>query len=463
MNKIYIESLAVKEFLTYFSLFLVFSSGQYLDFTWRFGWLLLAATSFAFLYVYTINFIKKQLLDRFLFLVGVIVFLVLNPLFAIFQSGEFPSIYGNISSNYIGNKTGAIVALFASSFYLGRMLFYKKFKILKPRVEQTKIHLGLLFLFFMMSIIPFFSGYEFSLSNFLMNISGRENTHVAFSQASVANSRPIILLLVQTIPVSIILSVMYIASKPNIIRFFFIGLPALFFLYLYVSMGGRSAILLPILSIVIYYSFVVKKIINSKFLFTGLAVFLLLSYQVNSRLVSGDTNPFTGYDLNREVAHIAEHYGEDKELLNGDNILLNVVQPLTDTIVFVISNPIPRIVWNEKPIDPSFAEYNFFRLGHTGLGTGSNITPTIPGRYYLNYGLSGVFVIGFFIGFIWRATNTYINRNFLITGLPLLIPIVLSVTIFLVFRDLAPGRFYPFLWLIIFNFLNKFIHRIQKC
>ena len=77
------------------------------------------------------------------------------------------------------------------------------------------------------------------------------------------------------------------------------------------------------------------------------------------------------------------------------------------TPVQFITYWIPRRFWREKPVDPVFKYYND---EVTGGDTVWNVTPSVIGQFYMNYGVIGLCAIGCFLGMACRVTdNTYAN------------------------------------------------------
>ena len=190
------------------------------------------------------------------------------------------------------------------------------------------------------------------------------------------------------------------------------------------------------------------------------ASIVIMMYQINYRdsglVDSGmDLSAISGHELNRELAFISSHYGETSDFIETNNVLTSSMFPIIDTFVIFATNPIPRLIWNDKPIDNSFPQYNSLRTGLTGFEGSSNITPTIPGRYYMKYGIIGVIEAGVLIGFLWFWSNIYIRKHLNSHILVLLVPVFSSSLLFIVTRDLSAGRVYPLLFLVLFLYLNR--------
>ena len=101
------------------------------------------------------------------------------------------------------------------------------------------------------------------------------------------------------------------------------------------------------------------------------------------------------------------------------------------------------------------------RFGETGLGRNSNITPTIPGRYFLKYGFSGVIQIGLFIGLIFSLSNALLQKSFHTGNFNMIIfSFFLLSILFVSVREFAPGKFYSLIILYLVLYFNKLINKL---
>ena len=78
---------------------------------------------------------------------------------------------------------------------------------------------------------------------------------------------------------------------------------------------------------------------------------------------------------------------------------------------FFVFHWIPRQFWEGKP---TMAAWEFFNSSYT-RGQNFNVTPSIIGQYYMNWGVAGVVLIGLWLGFLARlvdSVNLYVQgRN----------------------------------------------------
>lgn len=153
------------------------------------------------------------------------------------------------------------------------------------------------------------------------------------------------------------------------------------------------------------------------------------------------SDAISGYSLNQELAFIVQH--ELNYLSESNTLFERIVLPIPDTIMNFIISFIPRSFWHNKPIDPTWIFYNYIRTGSSGLYGGTNITPTYLGRFYMKYGMVGVFEIGLMFGIAWRITEhnflKAVGRNPANAALYALI----AMFLFQATRDVQPGRIYP--------------------
>jgi hypothetical protein len=150
----------LKEIWLYTLIFVVFSLGTVFNFSWKIGWIILMiSTTFLILFYIHQLLNKKIIYDKFLFLLGVFIFIVLEPYIFLLQGSSFPFIDNRvISDNYIANKTGVITSVYVVFFYIGRVIASN---LIKPKVvignnKNSKISLIFLSLFILIAVSPFF-------------------------------------------------------------------------------------------------------------------------------------------------------------------------------------------------------------------------------------------------------------------------------------------------------------------
>lgn len=166
-------------------------------------------------------------------------------------------------------------------------------------------------------------------------------------------------------------------------------------------------------------------------------------------------------DLAAELVVIIENFPHREPFYGGDTPLERAVRPLPELAALFLSNPIPRRLWPGKPIDPSWADYNELRTGADGLESTSNITATVMGRAYLNYGWFGVIEIGLALGVLCRLIDRWIERC---RGEPfhLLLGSCAAYYLFISARELSPGWLYPLLFLAAAGLLAELFFRSAR-
>lgn len=451
--------------IVYFSVFsMIFFQGMFWDYSWKIGWSLMSLTSFLLLGFFAYKIYRGTILfDKFLFFLGMSVFILYEPFLFLLSGLGFPFVWGTETpDDYIGNKVGLIVSIYIIFFYVGRTF---ALNFIRPRDDfikhNNKFNPIFLSIFIFLSLIPFFLfGTGNFIDNFFLNIAGRSSGYVAFATAGLGTQSPVISLFAQTIVISVILLFIYSRNKTNLFKLFVIFLSLVLFA-LYVSLGGRSGPVTAILTLgILWYLKRTKPLTGFVIPFLAVITSIILIFQINFRSSGNLDDGFSrsiavGSELNRELAFIASHYGEKEEFIVSNDIISSTILPIYDTIILLITNPIPRILWKEKPIDESYAPYNYLRVGSSGFEQDTNITPTVPGRFYMKYGLIGVMEAGILVGFLWSWTNIYIRKYKKEPILLLTIPVFCSCLLFAATRELSAGRIYPLLFLLLFYYLNR--------
>jgi hypothetical protein len=114
------------------------------------------------------------------------------------------------------------------------------------------------------------------------------------------------------------------------------------------------------------------------------------------------------------------------------------MEPMTP---YFFTHWIPRSLWPNKPISKAFEYYNATWTRGAKLKV-FNVTPSIMGEYHLSWGVFGVPMIGFWIGFLLYLSDEYMLRTNVTT------PCLAAVSIGMVYafllaslRDYAPVYF----------------------
>jgi oligosaccharide repeat unit polymerase len=88
------------------------------------------------------------------------------------------------------------------------------------------------------------------------------------------------------------------------------------------------------------------------------------------------------------------------------------IATLPCTFMDFIIHPIPRILWPNKPLDPIQAWYNRTYMGESSGGVqGVTITYTLPGGFYFQYGLFGVFEGGILCGWLMGMSERMLRTS----------------------------------------------------
>lgn len=454
---------------------LLFSIGVAQNFPWQISWcFLFAALLFELFQSLHDLSARFYIFDAFLFCSGMLVFTIGDPIVAIFSGTDFPGVDESFySGNVVGNMTGLVITIFCLCFYLGRLIVptsnVQRHIVITPLLQPKITTPVILLLGTFISLFAFLmNGDGFGLGNLINSITARARGYVAFSSSGLGTDDPIIALFGQAIPTVIILWLISINRRRYLWSFFAV-IMGLFLFVLYILLGGRSGVIFVLLTIVLFQMVRFSTRIKiSHLIFYVLLSVAILSLQTNFRdkgeieMTSLEHSPLRGYALNREIAFIVDNYGDRIPFIHGTDIIPRILLPLPETFAIFIVNPIPRKYWTSKPVDPSFGPYNELRTGHTGFGASSNITPTIPGRYYINYGLPGVIQIGLIFGLLWRLFDRMMTGRQYITSNRILVAAMLNAIMFISLRDFTFGKFYPLLFLLFFIYISLHLTSNQE-
>ncbi|MHC4108107.1 MAG: hypothetical protein ACYSTY_08485 [Planctomycetota bacterium] len=112
------------------------------------------------------------------------------------------------------------------------------------------------------------------------------------------------------------------------------------------------------------------------------------------------------------------------------------VRPIPQTVFEFIISPIPRALWQNKPVDQAIDWYNIERGGAVHVGkTGATVSQGLVGWFWLRYGIAGVIEGGLLFGWLLLV----IDRAILLSRhkpLILIIALGLAAFMFRSFRDL---------------------------
>jgi len=127
----------------------------------------------------------------------------------------------------------------------------------------------------------------------------------------------------------------------------------------------------------------------------------------------------------------------------GETILL----PIPDFLYYFILHPIPRALWNNKPIDPANSWYNDVYMGGSGDTGGKvegvTITKGLAGSWFFRFGVAGLIEGGLFYGWLMGCTER-ILMNSKGKTLPILAALCMATWIFRNYRDITFPEFYQF-------------------
>lgn len=124
-------------------------------------------------------------------------------------------------------------------------------------------------------------------------------------------------------------------------------------------------------------------------------------------------------------------------------------------MMFAVS-PIPRFFWPEKPAPQLVRYYTFTRWGIDNQVVVGNMQPGIVGQHYLSWGWPGPIFAGLIVGWLARRIDNLLMR--FQTDISMYFSVVCLMTVcwlFLTFRLLSPGFFYPVILCILIVMITR--------
>jgi oligosaccharide repeat unit polymerase len=450
-----------------------------LDLSWRFSWVAFSAIVAWSIVVMALRLIRFEAVwfDAFLFSFFIFFFTILEPVVYALSGLDFPYPWATeIRNNSVANGTGAILSVFLMSYFAGRISFRFRARreqgaeVNKRPERTTKFSSGIVLFFSLLSTYPFMAyGSSGLIGNFLINITGRQTGYVAFSDGAIGSSDPISVLIAQLIPGMVVLNGVMAATGRVFYRRFLHFSLFIFLFVLLVSLGGRTWVVMVVLTLLSAIYFNSRKLSDRVFFFLRMALLSTLligalQFQIQQRhygYEGASSSGFVGFDINREIAFIYDTVPARDGFVIADTLFEQILMPIPTYTFFVITNPVPRIIWTNKPFDPSFVYINERRTGYSGLETTSNITVSIPGRAYVNFGWPGVVQYAFLLGFLLSM----FSRGILLTSPDSALRIICIFSICLVavnFRELQAGKFYPIFWLVFVLWAQRSLARFAR-
>ena len=416
----------------------------------RIIWSLLTITLFANIStdLYLV-FIRNRINLAFLFFkVFYLVLILLEPFISILRAGEFSYIE---QFGYYPEYAINVVITFHVIYVFLLIYFDRKLTLLRV-YQEPKSNIANVFVILVFNIIGLYPYVRNGLAGFMVLIlRGRSVGNSQFDNIGMGNGDLLIHLSTLLIAVSCIAGYKLLSTKQRG-RILTIVYAIIFVLNLLIvaSSGTRTRVVFILLPLAIFYlytlqvgfrRFSVWRAIAGLFfslaLFSVMAQFRQTGYQDlnNEDSISLD---LSGINLNNEFVYVVENFSRP---VNQRSFVNCLIYPIPEQFWKFLVNPIPRIIYKNKYVDPSFAEFNLKRIGYSGQNETFNITPTIFGRFFLLYGIVGLFYIPLF-----TIVPLYIiNRRITLGNTDSYS--VLICAMFITFccqslRDLSPGWIY---------------------
>jgi hypothetical protein len=119
-----------------------------------------------------------------------------------------------------------------------------------------------------------------------------------------------------------------------------------------------------------------------------------------------------------------------------------IVRPIPETLFWFLIDPIPRALWNDKPVDAFYVWYSNYLTGeHTGA-TGTTVSGGGVGQWYFRYGPAGVIEGGLVYAWLMGLCDRSLRRA---RGRPIAVLFCFSfgTFVFRAYRDLWFHTLYP--------------------
>lgn len=411
---------------------------------------------FTCIFLLLIAFNYKRHISLLGFMCFLILFVFIEPIIFIISEKGFPVWSGMTTSRQIDLNYLFVLSFFCSFISISYFLFsyYSSPSITRcmgfGENKLTNRSVFILLLLLLVGLYPYFSN---GLNGFFSIIlSGRgANGFSQFDIVASGNTSFTFILSNLLIGVSVLVGYILI-SKVEVSHGQKLLLVIMFVLCFLIiaSGGGRTRLGFILVPLLIVYLIFNGSSILGKFKFFSIAIAFLVpimsmvslrdnGVELFSKVFDISQLELVGMNLNRELYYILGNDGSFP--IACDTHLSCAVKPPLDTLYSFLSNPIPRVLFPDKYLDPSFAIYNNMRVGSTGLGVGSNVTPTVIGRYFMLYGIMGVFFVASFLG----ALLAYADRLLLSPKSAGIIIFSSGFSYFLMqsVRDFKPGWLYP--------------------
>ncbi len=170
---------------------------------------------------------------------------------------------------------------------------------------------------------------------------------------------------------------------------------------------------------------------NAGFLDADLSSVELTNLQGNAMFSEG----LTGFSL------IPEH----RNYFYDQFPMATTILPIPNFIYWMAIHPIPRVLWNDKPVDPAGPWYNDVALGGSGeFGgrvEGTTISEGMAGYWFFRYGFIGIVEGGLLVGWIlFSCEKMLLNCNG--RTLPVFFSLGVATWLFRCYRDISFPEFY---------------------
>lgn len=191
----------------------------------------------------------------------------------------------------------------------------------------------------------------------------------------------------------------------NGIKFILFALSTLIFIFMALTSGSRSSLLIPLVTILLMRHYLVKRISFYVVACCGVSILFFVAFYGAFRNDFGGTD-FSEFNLNSlSIAHF--YYGTNPLEIMGRS---EINEPLAGATYFtIITNFIPRAFYPGKP-DTGGLVFTKIYTGDQWGGL-SNLAPGAFGEGIMNFGLVPGFLAGFLLVMLIAASAVYFFRK----------------------------------------------------
>jgi oligosaccharide repeat unit polymerase len=291
-----------------------------------------------------------------------------------------------------------------------------------------------------------------SLSHLIGLMRINEENNIIILHYGVGN-----LIFIISVVACIYLVINYLIENKNILIKLVCFLIALMQLYLITGTTAARYIIGMVFFIPILYLIIKNKFLNIKINYIYLlflVLFILFIFLILIQVRNSGLDQITNIAIfDNILINIYSGIGHFGVMLNCIDFIQNKGDFFYElNSKFFLFHLIPREIWSSKPTPQSWIELNALITNNQW-----NITPSILGQYYMNWGISGIICIGLFFGLLSNLINLLLLNALKLKNYYFLV-FLCSIFYFIIisFRYLSPiYLMYSFILFFLYLFLTK--------